>query len=308
MATARVTITKAGRNDVTGIPLAVGTTYTLDYDFAKSLWMQRYATDTDSIFTIGERSGDFVYDARGTQVLGASNPDDTATMISRCYGSGLPFVMPANGNITSTSGGITVGTAFDYIIGPSYAYFPANALNASSAAGWYYTVWSSTTVGIIYAETYTNGSAQIPAYPSTLTTVVAAYTQVTAFDVVGPNFVIPGGYLGNNGVIEFSRSVNNNNSAGGKIYSVYFGGTVQQGLTQTTNPKYGIYGTIRNRGIETRQLSVSGSTGDPGAASSLPKSAIDTRSDQIISFTMQLAVATDYAITEGHHVRANKIY
>jgi hypothetical protein len=119
-----------------------------------------------------------IVDNAGAKIIGLTNPDLTATMVSKCFGSGIPFVMPPNGNITSTSGGITAGTAFDYVIGPSYSYFPANNLNATSAAGWYYTNWTSTTVGTVFADTYTNGSAQIPTSPAPLTTVVGAYTQV----------------------------------------------------------------------------------------------------------------------------------
>jgi hypothetical protein len=125
--------------------------------------------------------------------------------------------------------------------------------------------------------------------------------------VVGPNFVIPAGYLGNNGVVEFSRLINNNNSAGAKTFNAYFGGALFHSASQTTNPKAGLYGTLRNRGIETRQIGVIGAAGDPGNASSMPKLTLDTRVDQIISMTLQIATATDYAITEGHHIRANKI-
>ena len=78
MATARVTITKSGRNDNYGIPLAVGSTYTLDYDFGRSLWMQGYATDTDSVFTLGEQYPGFDYDDEGKKIVGTANPNSTA--------------------------------------------------------------------------------------------------------------------------------------------------------------------------------------------------------------------------------------
>ena len=50
-------------------------------------------------------------------------------------GSGIPFVVPSSGNITSASGNVTVTSAFNYIIGPSYTFFPQGALFAKSPAG-----------------------------------------------------------------------------------------------------------------------------------------------------------------------------
>lgn len=213
--------------------------------------------------------------------------------------SGLPFVMPSNGTISNTSGGVTVGTAFDYIIGPSYTYFPSGALFASSPAGWYYTLWTAATIGTVYANTYTNGAPKIPSTPTPLVTVAGAYTQVTGLDVIGPNVVVPGGAMGDNGSIEWQRVVNNNNSAGSKGYPTFFGGTNVQGLNQTTNPKEAGAGSIKNRGRKTAQISANAAHGDSGNASTLNKSTVDTAQNQILAMGINLAVATDYAIIES---------
>lgn len=217
--------------------------------------------------------------------------------------SGIPFVMPSRGTINNTAGSVTVATAFDYVIGPSYTYFPAAALHAASPAGWYYTLWTAATIGTVYADTYQNGIPTIPASPTALVTVAGAYTQAINFDVTGPNYVIPGGTMGVNGYIEWGRTINNNNSAGAKVYNVYLGGSLAQGTSQTTNPKHGALGTIKNRGRVTAQISTSGAAGDPGNASSLPKLTIDTAQNQVISMSLRLAVATDFAMIESHHVR-----
>lgn len=248
-----------------------------------------------------------ITDNDGDHILGFIDPDGSETIIPKVYGSAIPFVMVANGNITSTTGNITTGTAFDYVIGPSYTYFPAGALFASSPAGWYYVNWTAATLGVVYADTYTNGVPVIPAYPQPLTTVIAAYTQVTGFDAVGPNYTIPGGSLGPNGVIEWRRIINNNNSAGQKIYNTYFGGSVFQGTTQTTNPKAAGAGSVANRGTELRQVAANAAHGDSGNASTLPKLTIDTRSDQVFSFSLQLATATDFAMIEAHSIRYNRV-
>lgn len=213
--------------------------------------------------------------------------------------SGIPFVMPSSGTISNTSGGVTVGTAFDYVIGPSYTYFPSGALFASSPAGWYYTNWTAATIGTVYANTYTNGTPKIPSTPTPLTTVVGAYTQATGLDVIGPNVVVPGGSMGDNGSIEWQRVVNNNNSVGSKGYPTFFGGTNVQGLNQTTNPKEAGAGSIKNRGRQTAQISANAAHGDSGNASTLNKPTVDTAQNQILAMGINLAVATDYAIIES---------
>lgn len=248
-----------------------------------------------------------IVDNDGEKLIGFVDPAGSQTMIPKVIGSAIPFIMVASGNITSTTGNITTGTAHDYVVGPSYVYFPANALNATSPAGWYYTNWTAATLGVVYADTYTNGVPTIPANPLPLTTVVAAYTQVTGFDAVGPNYTIPGGALGANGTIEWGRIINNNNSAGAKTFNTYFGGTLFQGVAQTTNPKEAGTGTLRNRGVENRQIAANAAHGDSGNASTLTKPTIDTRADQIFSFSCQLATATDYAMIEAHSIRYNRV-
>lgn len=218
-------------------------------------------------------------------------------------GSALPFVMPASGTVNNTAGAITTGTAFDYVIGPSYSYFPANQLFGGSPAGWYYTVWTAATIGTVYANTYLNGNAQIPAVPTPLTTVAGAYTQVTGFDVLGPAFVIAANAMGPNGCIEWHRVVNNNNSAGQKIYNTFLGATSFQGVTQTTNPKEAGMGVVRNRGVVSRQAAANAAHGDNNNASAVTKLTIDTSQAQVFGFAMQLAVATDYAMIESHGIK-----
>lgn len=220
--------------------------------------------------------------------------------------SGVPFVMPASGTVNNTSGNITTGTAFDYVIGPSYTFFPLGALYTNSPAGWYYMVWTAATVGTVYADTYTAGTPAIPEVPTPLVTVAGAYTQSTGFDVFGPTYSIPPQYMGKNGFIEWNRVINNNNSAGSKGYNTYFGGQFAQGSSQTNNPKAAAQGTIKNRGRTNAQISANAAFGDSGNASTLPKLTVNTQLVSTLSFALQVAVATDYAIIESHLVRVTQ--
>jgi hypothetical protein len=213
--------------------------------------------------------------------------------------SGIPFVMPSNGTVNNTSGSVTVGTAFDYVIGSSFTYFPTGALYTSSPSGWYYTNWTAATICTVYSNIYTNGVPSIPSNPTPLTTVAGSYTQSVGFDVAGPSIVIPGNSMGNNGTIEWARVANNNNSAGTKYYNTYLANAVMQGLSQTTNPKETGRGSIKNRGRATAQVSANAAHGDSGNASTIVKSSLDTTQNQIVSMSLQLAVATDYAVIES---------
>lgn len=224
-------------------------------------------------------------------------------VVERFWSSGIPFVMQSSGTIGDTVGTVTVTTAFDYAIGPSYSFFPHDGLYAASPAGWYYTNWTSTTVGTVYADTYYNGTPTIPTSPTPLTTVAGSYTQATGFDVIGPVVVVPGGIMGVNGYIEYNHVFNNNNSAGTKTYNTYLAGFVMQGGSQTTNPKSGTTGTVKNRGATNSQICANSNNGDATSAGSHTRSAIETNQNQIFGHSVQIATATDYAIIESWYTR-----
>lgn len=214
--------------------------------------------------------------------------------------SGLPFVVPSSGNITSTSGSVTVTTAFNYAIGPSYTFFPQSALFAKSPSGWYYTVWSSTTVGKVYADVYYIGTPKVPTNPTQLTTVVGAYTQVKDYYAVGPSYIVPGKLMGSNGAIEWSRQVGCKSSATAKAFAGFFGMETFQGGNITTNVAAGQAGSLVNRGVPTRQCAANSAYGDSGLASAMSRLIVDTDENQIFSFRVKLADPTDFAIVEAH--------
>ena len=222
-------------------------------------------------------------------------------------GSGIPFIMPSSGTVSNTVGNITVSTGLDYVAGPSYTFFPLGALYAASPSGWYYTNWTAATLCVVYADMYTSGVPQIPAAPTPLTTAAGAYTPPTGVDGFGPSYAVPGGFLGENGYVEWNRVVNNPNSANNKGYNMYFGGVLFQGYTQTTNPKAAGQGTLKNRGRVNAQIGVSAAYGDSGNASSLPKLSINTDNTQVLAFAVSIANGADYAIIESHFMRASSV-
>lgn len=96
MATAVVTIIKSGRNDSVGNPLVFGQTYTLEFEFAKSLWMQGFATDTDGVFIFGEQYPGIKYSSDGRKAYALANPDWTELQIDpRLRNKAAPSMYPA---------------------------------------------------------------------------------------------------------------------------------------------------------------------------------------------------------------------
>lgn len=217
-------------------------------------------------------------------------------------GSGIPFVVPSSGNITSTSGDVTVTSAFNYVMGPSFTFFPQGALFVKSPAGWYYTVWSSTTAGKVYDDVYYIDVPQIPTNPTSLTTVAGAYTQAKDYYAIGPSYIIPAGFMGNNGAIVWNRQVGCKNSATSKTFSGFFGMETFQSTGITTNSASGQAGSLINRGAATRQCAANANFGDSGLAGSLNRLVVDTDQNQIFSLQVKLVDVTDFAIIEAHSI------
>lgn len=217
-------------------------------------------------------------------------------------GSGLPFIMPSSGTVASTGGSINGFTGFNAVNGPSYSYFPANALYSGSPAGWWYTVWSGATYGTVYAERYTSGQPAIPASPTPLITVAGSFTQSTGVDVMGPTFVLPANSLGPNGEIQIKRLTHNNNSAGNKITNIYMGGTLFQGVTQTTTSRHAAQISIQNRGNAGRQVAANAAPGDSGSVGAFNVGTVDTTVAQVCAISLRLDTATDWTMLESYAV------
>ena len=219
---------------------------------------------------------------------------------SECYsGSGVPFVLPSSGNITSTSGDVTVTTAFYAAIGPSYTWFQQGSLYTNSPAGWYFTNWTSTTTGKVYSDVYLSGEPSIPDVPTPITTVVAAYTQVINQYINGPTFLIPGSVMGKNGILEWHRHVSGFSSANQKTTALFLGLEVAHSGNFTNNSYVALSGSVENRGTPYRQVCCNSAYGDSGLAGSLSRLVTDTSDTQFVTTAVKLAAATDYVIIEA---------
>lgn len=213
--------------------------------------------------------------------------------------SGVPVILVPNGTV-ATNGVVTLGTALPTTYsGGAWIRLPANAV-VGGAAGLYWCVFSSTTVGQVYTNFSDPATEFIPTVPGgTLVAAVgsnAAYTQTTAADVTLLNVTVPGGALGSRGALRFNGLPGWNNSAGAKTPKLNLGGTALLSASRTTTTNDEWLFVIRNTSA-TSQAHTTASI--PATGTSLSRRTIDTTANTAFVFSGQLAVATDYIVLEA---------
>ena len=218
--------------------------------------------------------------------------------------SAVPVILPSSGTITN--GVLSALTALPTAYGGAWMYFPAGA-SLPSGAGLYWVSSVTTTGGNIttsYANASTAFTPYIPASPVLITSGGAAYTQTTGADITLANITVPGGLMGANGSLRNTVLYGVNNTAGAKTPKFMFGGSVFGGgtipLANATGAE--LVRQTRNRGVQNSQVSYGTSALQSFGAGSPQYFAIDTSQNQPITFTGQLAVATDYIVLEGFTV------
>lgn len=137
-----------------------------------------------------------------------------------------PFVMPGGTtNSVGLNGTLNLAVAqSSQVLGGCWMYFPAGAINAGSAAGWYWTVLSTTTTGTVYNTLYTSGAPVPPVSPTPFAgTAGSAFTQTTT-EIVGPVISLPAGALGPNGHIDTQIATVTGGTSSAKVLRVRLAG------------------------------------------------------------------------------------
>lgn len=258
-----------------------------------------------------EYNSAFVSDVNTGDITGVLGTQGQVAYFPRTLSeSGIPVIVANTGTI-ATNGTVTLGTALPTTYANAFVYFPASAVSGDSTGGIYYVVFSSTTVGVVYAGKYgvANGVGAVaftPVVPSgTLTAVTGSNSSFTGSttETTLINVTVPAGSIGNNGQIVVTSNWACNNSAGAKVGTVYLGGTaVGSTSSYTTSTGGSSMNSVRNRGILTKQVSqlVGGASTDANVYTS-----IDTSVDKAITITGDTAAATDHIILEGFTVTLN---
>lgn len=220
--------------------------------------------------------------------------------------SAVPVILAPNGTV-ATNGTITLGTALPTTYsGGAWVRLPAGAVSGG-LAGLYWTVFSSTTVGAVKTNFVDVATAFTPYIPSgTLVAETgsnAAYTQTSASDITLANITVAGGLMGPNGALRVSPKSSWANNANAKTVKVLLSNFAVASYsvpsTLTSSPIL----DVRNRGSQSLQIGFATATDrNFGVVAAYSYGAIDTGANQPLTFTGQLAVATDYIVLEGFTV------
>ena len=211
--------------------------------------------------------------------------------------SGVPFGLVSSATI-GDNGALSSATAFGTTYESCYLYFPADAIETGSTAGFYYVVMSSTTAGTIYNNTWDGTS--IPAAPSTptafATTGPGAFTQATT-EITALNYPIQAGFMGANGLYDIWINESSNNSANDKTIKTYLGASaLDTSLVTTGTASIAVRGSNRNNAAK-QTFAVFAD-----AASTLVRTAIDTSAATAIKVSFTLETATDNVMVEGFSI------
>jgi hypothetical protein len=227
----------------------------------------------------------------------------TAVSEVSIMGAGVPVIIPSNGTV-ATNGTITLSTALPTVYSDAWVWLPAGAV-VGGAAGLYYAEFSSTTVGQVFAIYANPANYDFAPYdPANVLHVNAvgsnsAYTQTTASDLTLMRETIPANLIGPTGQVVIKLLISTPSNANAKTPKVVFGSTTIHNSAITTSLCTNIDKDLTNRGKLTRQLGTPlTALGHGASATAAVYASEDTSSDVILTFTGQLAVATDYMVYE----------
>lgn len=224
-------------------------------------------------------------------------PQQSPWILAQC---GTPIGIAPTGTMAA-NGAVTLGTALNTTYsGGIWLYFASGAVYAGSAAGFFWTVMSSTTLGTVYDTIYVPGTSSwdIPASPTAIVAAgPGAFTGVTS-EITALSVTLPGGSLGNHGALLTKNRFLHPNNANNKICTEKFGGNSIATGTRTTTAVARSSNYLRNCGLQTKQQNNAGGIAfNDGTTTAAPAQlSVNTAADVTCAVSLTMAVATDYAI------------
>lgn len=205
-----------------------------------------------------------------TAGFGAIENEDFVSPIKIAQ-SAIPFIVAGSGSM-GNNGAVTLSTAIPTGCGTNgcYLYLPINSISSTlpAAAGWYYCVMSSTTVGQVFNNPYVagnfTGQPYVPSAPLAFaTTGPGAFTGV-ATAVTGPSYTLPANYMGRDGVLEITALFGFTGTVSSKNMVIKLGTSTIFTFTTTTAANVSAQAllTVQNQGLTNSQVtSQSGTLG-----------------------------------------------
>lgn len=207
------------------------------------------------------------------------------------FRSTVPFVQPSSGSM-GNNGALTLTVALFAILPSAYVYLPANAIVAGSAAGWYYTTFSSTTVGTVFNNVYNPAVGGVPAIPGAptafVTTGPGAFTGVVTLQQ-GITYTMPANTMGVNGKLRIDTLVRVPAAANSKIVNIRSTATGISGSTLFNNGTGGQMTTrLAALGSTSRQASSTLASGTGITVAAPENRTFDLTTAQVINVATQI--------------------
>jgi hypothetical protein len=201
----------------------------------------------------------------------------------------------------AANGAVTLGTALSAIYSFGlWLYFPSGAVYAGSAAGLYWCVMSSTTVGTVYNNIHIPGTNS-PDPPTSPTAVVAAgpgaYTGATS-EITVWSYTMPRGTWTppKNLIVDTWGFFPNNANA--KTVRIRFGATEFYRYAPTTTATFHVrsrWPMVAQNSLPVLWANGFGEVSTTTVVNTYVSAAFDV-SDIVLTYTLQLAVDTDFLI------------
>lgn len=208
----------------------------------------------------------------------------------------IPFIMPSSGSMAN-NGAVTLSVALPAVFPESYVYFPANAIVAGSAAGWYFTVFSSTTVGSVKNNLYDPSLGLAPTVPGSptafVTTGPGAFTAVITTQQ-GPTFTLPANTIGIAGKMTLETACRATTDATNKAVNWRFLTTsVASAATYNATLGGAMSVTVKAQGATNRQVVGAASPGSVTQPAQTLRT-FDMTAAQVVNVALSIgAAATD---------------
>jgi hypothetical protein len=229
---------------------------------------------------------------------------------------GLPVVLANNsipisnaptGTITA-NGALVSGTALPQIYGPTgvspgiWLNFPAGAVKAGSAAGFYWVIMTSVTAGTVYNNTLTVPGSKRP--PALIIPVVDAgpgsYVGISSAQTLD-SITVPANSMGLSGAMWLFIRWSFPTSGSTKTINGSFGGTSYVAPSRTTSITDQWCFLLSNRGSATQQIVQSVPIPATAGASAFVNMSINTAVDQNLTF-LGTNVAAEFVVLESTFV------
>lgn len=218
---------------------------------------------------------------------------------------GVPVILASSGTM-GNNGAVSGMTALPatYSSG-AWLYLPANAIQAGSAAGFWWFKASSTTAGTVYNSTFDGASVPgVGTDTAFVSTGPGAFTGVAAGTITAVTVSIPAGGMGPNGHVLVSAPWSHNTAAGNKTFFLKHGATTISSTVASTTQTQGVTADIWNMGAANAQQARSSVLfASSTTTAATYGGAVDTTAAVSLVLQMEKATATNHMMIESGVVK-----